>query len=252
MEMKVLVVDDEPLICESIRADFARMDHLWSYEIFTASSVVTAEEIYYREEIDVLITDINMPGGSGLLLISEMHEYNPHCVILVLSAYDDFSYVRNAFTMGASDYLLKPIAFSELESCIRKLVERTIGQDEKKVLQEEPKIIFTIEDVVVYIGQHVGERLSAAEMAKKMAVSYRNFGKIFKLHTGMTFSAYLLWYRMECAKEYLVNSHMKIKQVAYKVGYRESPQHFSRDFTRQVGMSPKEYRTQLFREDFGG
>ena len=38
---------------------------------------------------------------------------------------------------------------------------------------------------------------------------------------------------------------MKIKQVASKVGYRENPQHFSRDFTRQMGMSPKEYRAQV-------
>ena len=63
--MKVLIVDDEPLICESIQADFARMGHPWEYEVFTAGSVAAAEEIYYHEGIDILITDINMPGGSG-------------------------------------------------------------------------------------------------------------------------------------------------------------------------------------------
>lgn len=245
--MKVLIVDDEPLICESIKADFARMDHPWDYEVFTACSVSAAEEIYYREEIEILITDINMPGGSGLILVSEVHNDNPDCAILVLSAYDDFAYVRNAFTMGAVDYILKPIAFSELEDCIRKLAEEKLSNHKES--PEETKLVFKIEDVMEYIGQHVGERLSAVEMAKKMAISYGNFGKIFKAHTGMTFSTYLLWYRMERAKEYLTNSHIKIKQVAYKVGYRENPQHFSRDFTRQVGMSPKEYRAQILQDE---
>lgn len=248
--MKVLIVDDESLICESIKADFLRMEHPWKYEIFAAQSVAAAQKIYYQEEPELVITDINMPGGSGLILVSEIHKDNPDCGILVLSAYDDFEYVRNAFTMGAWDYILKPIAFSELEQCVRQLAEKILAakgicRKEKEPGLAEKNSVFLIEDVTGYIRQHIGEKLSAAEMARKMAVSYSSFGKLFREHTGMSFSAYLLWQRMECAKEYLVNSHMKIKQVASKVGYRENPQHFSRDFTRQVGMSPKEYRAQM-------
>ncbi len=248
--MKVLIVDDESLICESIKADFSRMEHPWEYEIFTAQSVAAAQEIYYREEPELVITDINMPGGSGLILVSEIHKDNPHCGILVLSAYDDFEYVRNAFTMGAWDYILKPVAYSELEHCVRQLSEKIFAAQEscKRENEWEPSKkggVFMMEDMADYIRQHMGEKLSAAELARKMAVSYSSFGKLFREHMGMSFSAYLLWQRMECAKEYLENSHMKIKQVASKVGYKENPQHFSRDFTRQVGMSPKEYRAQM-------
>ncbi|MCI9527158.1 MAG: response regulator [Lachnospiraceae bacterium] len=247
--MKVLIVDDELIICESIKADFGRMAHPWEYEVFAAQSVTAAQEIYYREEPDFVITDINMPGGSGLILVSEIHKHNPGCAILVLSAYDNFEYVRNALTMGAWDYILKPLAFSELENCVRKLAkkvteEKTAGGQGRNADLSEKKRVFEMEDVVDYIRQHIGEKLSASEMARKMAVSYSSFGKLFREHTGKSFSSYLLWYRMECAKEYLENSTMKIKQVASKVGYRENPQHFSRDFTRQVGVTPKEYRAQ--------
>ncbi len=247
--MKVLIVDDELIICESIKADFGRMAHPWEYEVFAAQSVTAAQEIYYREEPDFVITDINMPGGSGLILVSEIHKHNPGCAILVLSAYDNFEYVRNALTMGAWDYILKPLAFSELENCVRKLAkkvteEKTAGGQGRNADLSEKKRVFEMEDVVDYIRQHIGEKLSASEMARKMAVSYSSFGKLFREHTGKSFSSYLLWYRMECAKEYLDNSTMKIKQVASKVGYRENPQHFSRDFTRQVGVTPKEYRAQ--------
>lgn len=251
--MKVLIVDDESLICESIKADIQRMEHPWEYEVFTAQSVTSAQEIYYCEEPDVVITDVNMPGGSGLILVSEIHKANPDCGLLVLSAYDDFEYVRNAFTMGAWDYILKPIAFVELENCVRNLAEKiSAGKEsyrsDNDYDTERQKGVFRVEDVEDYIREHMGEKLSALEMARKMAVSYSSFGKLFREHTGMSFSSYLLWQRMECAKEYLESSHMKIKQVASKVGYRDNPQHFSRDFTRQVGMSPKEYRAQIFGE----
>ena len=170
------------------------------------------------------------------------------CGILVVSAYDDFDYVRNAFTLGADDYILKPIAFLELKSHVEKIAAKlksteaehsiTDGQAEEK----EKTAVFGMEEVTEYIRQHADEKLSAADLAKKMAVSYNSFGKLFKDHTQMSFSNYVLHYRMELAKEYLSDSSIKIKQVASKVGYKENPQHFSRDFTRQVGVSPKEYR----------
>ena len=155
--MNVLVVDDEEIICESIKADFNRMDCGITFDVRTAVSVAEAEIILENEKIDLLVTDINMPGGSGLLLVEKVRKKNLSCGILV-------------------------------------------------------------------------------------AVSYNSFGKLFKDHTQMTFSNYVLHYRMELAKEYLSDSSIKIKQVASKVGYKENPQHFSRDFTRQVGVSPKEYR----------
>ncbi|MBO5373568.1 MAG: response regulator [Lachnospiraceae bacterium] len=246
--MKVLFVDDEDIIRESIQADFARMDHPWEYEVFTAGSVAEAEKFYELQKPQIVITDIQMPGGSGLILVEKIRQKNENCGILVLSAYDDYSYVRNAFTMGADDYILKPISFSELQNHVLKLAQKAQNQmQETEILEKaEEKQIFTIEDVLEYIKSHAAEKLSAAEMAKKMAVSYGSFGKIFKNHTNMSFSGYVLWYRMELAKEYLANPAIKIKQAASKVGYKENPQHFSRDFTRQTGLSPKEYRRQIF------
>lgn len=246
--MNVLVVDDEEIICESIKADFNRMDCGITFDVTTAVSVAEAEIILENEKIDLLVTDINMPGGSGLLLVEKVRKKNLLCGILVVSAYDDFDYVRNAFTLGADDYILKPIAFLELKSHVEKIAAKlksteaehsiTDGQAEEK----EKTAVFCMEEVTEYIRQHADEKLSAADLAKKMAVSYNSFGKLFKDHTQMSFSNYVLHYRMELAKEYLRDSSIKIKQVASKVGYKENPQHFSRDFTRQVGVSPKEYR----------
>lgn len=252
--MKILVVDDEDIICESIKADFGRMDCGVVFEVLTANSVAEAEAVLKEEKPKILITDINMPGGSGLLLVEKVKKMIPECGILVLSAYDNFNYVRNAFTMGADDYILKPIAFSELQSHVEKFVKKikkSAGEkesDSQTVGQPEEKTVYTMEQMIEYIKEHIAEKLSAAELAKKMAVSYNSFGKLFKDYTKMSFSNYVLWYRMELAKEYLANPAIKIKQVASKVGYKENPQHFSRDFTRQAGVSPKEYREALTRQ----
>ena len=118
--MNVLVVDDEEIICESIKADFNRMDCGITFDVITAVSVAEAEIILENEKIDLLVTDINMPGGSGLLLVEKVRKKNLSCGILVISAYDDFNYVRNAFTLGADDYILKPIAFSGIKKPCRK------------------------------------------------------------------------------------------------------------------------------------
>lgn len=276
--MKVLLVDDEAVICESVKMDFARMEHPWNYEIYTAQSVTAAEDIYYSEHPEIVITDISMPKGSGLLLISEIRKDNPGCGILVLSAYDNFEYVRNAFVMGADDYILKPISFSELEKHVRGLAVKiqagaqagtlagkragalagkqagilaeqaaSCGRQNADGLAVHTKTVYQMEDVIEYIRRHVSDKLSAADFAKKMAVSYGRFGKLFKSHTGMSFSSYIIWCRMEQAKEYLENPNVKIKQAAAKVGYADDPQHFSRDFMRIVGMPPKEYQRQVSR-----
>lgn len=246
--MNVLVVDDEEIICESIKADFNRMDCGITFDVTTAVSVAEAEIILENEKIDLLVTDINMPGGSGLLLVEKVRKKNLLCGILVVSAYDDFDYVRNAFTLGADDYILKPIAFLELKSHVEKIAAKLKSTEaehsitDRQAEEKEKTAVFGMEEVTEYIRQHADEKLSAADLAKKMAVSYNSFGKLFKDHTQMTFSNYVLHYRMELAKEYLRDPSIKIKQVASKVGYKENPQHFSRDFTRQVGVSPKEYR----------
>ena len=75
--MKVLIVDDELIICESIKADFGRMAHPWEYEVFAAQSVTAAQEIYYREEPDFVITDINMPFMDGLALAGIVRQEFP-------------------------------------------------------------------------------------------------------------------------------------------------------------------------------
>ena len=171
--MNVLVVDDEEIICESIKADFNRMDCGITFDVITAVSVAEAEIILENEKIDLLVTDINMPGGSGLLLVEKVRKKNLLCGILVVSAYDDFDYVRNAFTLGADDYILKPIAFLELKSHVEKIAAKLKSTEaehsitDRQAEEKEKTAVFGMEEVTEYIRQHADEKIKCRRSRKE-------------------------------------------------------------------------------------
>jgi two-component system response regulator YesN len=102
----VLLVDDEPLVRLRIKALTEWEKH--GYEIVgEASDGAEALEMLAKRKFDILLIDISMPGMDGITLIREMKERNIESQILMLSAYNDFHFVRETFTLGAIDYIMK-------------------------------------------------------------------------------------------------------------------------------------------------
>ena len=99
-------------------------------------SVVAAvnDGIYVMDKIketnaDILLTDIRMSKKDGLELLKEIHEQNPDFPIVILSAYDEFDYVKKALQYGAVDYLLKPVDLEQLTEVMEKAKNRIQEQD---------------------------------------------------------------------------------------------------------------------------
>lgn len=235
--VKVLIVDDEDIICESLKMDFERFEHGVNYQVYTALSAIEAEKIYKKVNPEIIISDINMPKVNGLTMIDKIRSVDKTCKIFVLSAYDDFDYVRRSFLIGVNDYILKPISFNELNMKLKENLQLNTKYEEPDAMG-----VFNIEDAMDFMKTHINEEISMSDVAQRMSVSYNYFSKLFRKHTGMNFPNYLLMLRMEKAKEYLNNPSVKINLIAQKVGYRYNPHHFSRDFSKYTGMSPKEYR----------
>ena len=238
--MKALVVEDEAIIRESLKMDIMRLDHGCVYDVYTAESVREAEDIFINQKPDLVITDINMPGESGLVLIEKIRRINEDCVIIVLSAYDNFEFVRQAFLSGANEYILKPIAFSVLDEKIRYLLcddSSTVSDSE-----DERAIRHKMQGAIDFIHNNFSRAISMSDAADAIFFSYSHFSRLFRQYTGMTFPQYLLKTRMEKAKEYLSDPYIKIAQVAQKVGYGDNSQHFSRDFHKVLNMTPSEYQ----------
>lgn len=118
---KLLIVDDE----KTVRDRLYNID----WEQFGISPVGFAEhglialKKIYEDPPDILITDIHMPVMNGIDLIKQVHERYPWILIIVLTGYDDFNYIRECMRNSVFDYILKPVNQVELEESLNRLIK---------------------------------------------------------------------------------------------------------------------------------
>lgn len=121
--MNLLLVDDEVITLNTLKIVVPWND-LGIHEIFTVSNIIDAKEILKTQPVQIVITDIEMPNGSGLDLISWMQEETPDIVKILLTCHSRFDYASMALKCGAMDYLLKPIDLKEIEEIIHRAVQK--------------------------------------------------------------------------------------------------------------------------------
>jgi|GEM_PF-1515244 len=132
MMIRVLIVDDEPLVRMGIKSTLS----MCNCDIEIAGEVANglkAVEIMKKAEVDLVLTDIKMPEMNGVELIKWIRQNNPGIKAVVLSCYNDFEYVREAFTFGALDYILKyDIEVASINNIIKR-VKNEIERERKEV-----------------------------------------------------------------------------------------------------------------------
>lgn len=121
--LKVVIADDEARILSLIRL-LPDWDALGMEVVGTAGNGLEALALIQREQPDILITDIRMPGCQGLELIERARRAVPDIEIIIISGYAHFEYAQTAIKLGVGDYLLKPIKKDELTSTLSKLAQR--------------------------------------------------------------------------------------------------------------------------------
>ena len=118
----VLLVDDEADILNSLK-------NIIDWPVYGIENVLTAHDgLDALQKLDVhpvtfLITDISMPNMDGITLLKQVRKKYPHIRCIILSSYSDFSYAKEAITLGVENYLLKPIKSDELDNSIRKSLD---------------------------------------------------------------------------------------------------------------------------------
>ena len=121
MVRKILVVDDEPDLEVLINQKFRRKIRKNIFEFFFARNGLEAlDQLKINEDIDMILTDINMPQMDGLTLLEELLKLPVLVKAVVVSAYGDMDNIRTAMNRGAFDFLTKPIDLSDLELTIDK------------------------------------------------------------------------------------------------------------------------------------
>ncbi len=129
--LKVMIADDEERICKLIIA-LVDWEKMGMEVIGVAHDGLEAIEMATKERPEILITDIQMPGCSGLDLIEKVKRSITDLEIIIISGYAHFDYAQSAIKFGVGNYLLKPIDKMELYTTLRKLKERILKRKESE------------------------------------------------------------------------------------------------------------------------
>lgn len=120
---KILVVDDEPDLEVLIKQKFRRQIRENLYEfVFAVDGNDALGKLVQHTDIDVVLSDINMPGMDGLTLLVKLKEISPLIKTVIISAYGDMENIRTAMNRGAFDFITKPVNFEDLELTIEKTI----------------------------------------------------------------------------------------------------------------------------------
>ncbi len=131
---KVYLLDDEPFILEGLKYIVPWEEY--GFEIVgTSSNGEDGFNNIINKEIDLIITDIMMPKMTGLELISKLKKEEYSSNYLVLSAFQEFKYAKEAISMGAENYLLKPIDTDELSENLKNIYKK-IKKKEENILDK--------------------------------------------------------------------------------------------------------------------
>ncbi|WP_325200809.1 response regulator transcription factor [Oscillibacter sp.] len=245
--LKVLVVEDEEMIRRGIvlAVDWAALDCVVVGE---AANGLEALEAVERLAPSLIITDLKMPQMDGIEMLRRLRERGNNAYVIILTAYDSFTYAQSALRLGAVDFLLKPFHDGDLERAVTALRRRMgsaagDGEAERSFpgLKKGDKSKYVLE-AMDYIGEHYNDpNIGIGAIAQHLGLSEGHLSHTFKKETDYTLLNYLTRYRIHKAMELLRDCRVKVYEVAEQVGYRDIT-HFSATFKKLVGTSPSEYQ----------
>lgn len=130
---KILIVDDELSMRELLERVFRRE----GYNVNVAENGARALELIRVNDFDVIISDIKMPNLGGIELLMQCRETCPDTVVIIMSAYATIDKAREAFKLGADDFVEKPFDIDELKLIVQKSVEKSKLRQENALLKRE-------------------------------------------------------------------------------------------------------------------
>lgn len=255
----VMIVDDEPIAVEALQKgiDWASMQ---VDTVLSANNAFDAQELLSRQEVDIVLCDIEMPGASGLELVEFISETYPATVCIFLTCYSEFAYAKKAVSLGAFDYLLKPVDYEELTG----ILKRALAHRKKAISREKTSAVFrdlsrraeegdpseaaltaTIQEAEAFILENISdETLSCQTVAQHVYLNSDYLSKVFKAKLNISLKSYIIKARMSLACQLLTDTNLSVSKIAMSCGYTHMA-HFSKMFKQEIGQTPYEYRTKL-------
>jgi putative two-component system response regulator len=145
----LLIVDDDPYVLESISA----LIREYGYNVYTCRNANDAIKMVERVSFDVVLTDIKMPQVTGIELLQNIHAYNQHLPVILMTAFAELDVAVDAIKRGAFDFITKPYNPDYLLHSVEKAVKYT------RFIQMEKNYKSMLEDTVRLRTQELADAL---------------------------------------------------------------------------------------------
>ena len=245
----LLIVDDEPIIRRGIKS-LAILSEIGINKIFEAGNAEICLEITDKEQIDIIMLDINMPNTDGLTLAKMLKEKNKNFAIIMVTGYDYFEYMQTAIRLGVDDYLLKPVNKTDIELVLKRMIDKIekirlenrlweLNVTSESIPSGDNSSFKTVRE---YMNEHLFDSdLSLGYMAENLGFNSSYLSGIIKQIYGIPFQEYVALKRMEQAKILCLSTDMKNYEIAEEIGY-EDVNYFTNRFKKTFGITPKQFK----------
>src|SRR6476659_9179089 len=185
MTATILVVDDEPDLEALILQKFRRQIREGAVAfVFAHDGIEALQSIEDHPDVDMVVSDINMPRMDGLSLLARLQEAEDKKSTIIVSAYGDMNNIRTAMNRGAFDFLTKPIDFGDLEMTIDKTIRHVeMIRDARRRQAEAERAHASLSR---YFSPQIASRLACDGEADGMEVHRREVAAIFTDVTSFT------------------------------------------------------------------
>ena len=272
---RILIVDDDQIERDGVA--FLINKYHFPFQVFTQNNGKNAMEFLQTTSVDIICTDIKMPFMDGLELCAQARKLYPHVCLVLLTAYSDFEYARQAIREKVDEYLLKPVEINEfqkvMESLLKKLEQRDeeknrqrdlisryksgdsefrknvmndiVAQMEKEIKTDAETFLFSnnqiVRSAVEIINREYASNITLEELSNRLHVSKGYLSTLFKEETTISVMQYITLLRMNRAEHLLRHTSMKVNEIADAVGYHDAS-YFGLQFKKLYGISPFQYR----------
>ena len=130
---KILLIDDDNALCELLEEDLSRRGH----SVYSALNVVAAREILQQQEVDIVLTDLNMPGISGIDFCAELQRNRPDLPVVIMTAFGSLETAIAALRAGAYDFVTKPVDLDLLSISLSRALQHRHLQEKVRLLKNQ-------------------------------------------------------------------------------------------------------------------
>lgn len=183
--MKVAIVDDEKIECDAMTFLLGRCGVPLDI-VFQANNGRDAVSLYDKYQPDLLIIDIQMPQMSGLDALREIRRRSRDVQVIIISAYDEFSYAQEALRLGAAEYLLKPCNTQKLYQAVRRAAAGLSERERKTRMDTRNQKIFS--EIDQYAKKELLDYMIVGAFRSEWVedyITHRNHWKNLKYHCAI-------------------------------------------------------------------